>query len=150
MRPQPPGDNRWQRGSVVDALYLADDENTLWAEWYRHLAERGLPPTQQLPRDVWRHRVPSMEVVDLHDAAHLARVALALPVPGRASWEPFQRVGEALWREGWPGLVAPSAARPDGLILCLFILSPSALPATVLGKPRVVREPPAPPTGMHT
>jgi RES domain-containing protein len=150
LRPQPPGDNRWQRGTVVDALYLADDENTLWAEWYRHLAERGLPPTQQLPRDLWRHRVPSMQVADLRDAAHLEHVSLPLPAPGRAGWEPFQRVGEALWSEGWPGLVAPSAARPDGLILCLFIRSPGALPAPVLGKPTVVREPPVPPTGMRT
>jgi hypothetical protein len=91
-----------------------------------------------------------MEVADLRDPAHLAQVALALPVPGRAGWGPFQRTGEALWREGWPGLVAPSAARPDGLILCLFVRSPTALPAPVLGKPRVVREPPVPPTGMRT
>jgi len=28
-RPLPPGDNRWQRGAVVDALYLAGDEETL-------------------------------------------------------------------------------------------------------------------------
>jgi len=42
---------------VVDAIYLASDEATMWAEWYRHLAERGIPPLQQLPRDVWRYRV---------------------------------------------------------------------------------------------
>lgn len=36
---EPPPDNRWQRGGVVDALYLADDEDTVWAEWHRHLAE---------------------------------------------------------------------------------------------------------------
>src|SRR6266566_2731313 len=29
VRPQPPADNRWQRGSVVDALYFARDEQTL-------------------------------------------------------------------------------------------------------------------------
>jgi hypothetical protein len=69
VRPQPAGDNRWQRGEVVDALYLADEEQILWAEWYRHLAERGIPPMRQLPRDVLRY-----------------------------------------WREGWPGLLAPSTA----------------------------------------
>jgi hypothetical protein len=41
---EPPPDNRWQRGDVVDALYLADTEATAWAEWYRHLAERMIPP----------------------------------------------------------------------------------------------------------
>ena len=150
LRPQPPGDNRWQRGGVVDALYLADDESTLWAEWYRHLAERGLPPTRQLPRAVWRHRVPTIEVADLRVATRLARVGLTVPAPGRAGRKPFQRVGETLWKEGWPGLVAPSAARPDGLILCLFIQSPDLLPAQPMGRPRVVREPPVPPTGMRT
>jgi hypothetical protein len=33
---EPPPDNRWQRGDVVDALYLADNEDIAWAEWYRH------------------------------------------------------------------------------------------------------------------
>jgi hypothetical protein len=51
----PPPDNRWQRGDVVDALYLAVDEATAWAEWYRHLAELGVPPVN-LPRpEVARH-----------------------------------------------------------------------------------------------
>jgi hypothetical protein len=91
-----------------------------------------------------------MEVADLSDAARLARAGLAVPVPGRAGWKSFQQVGEALWKEGWPGLIAPSAARPAGLVLCLFIVSPVALPALVLGKPKVVREPPVPPIGMRT
>jgi hypothetical protein len=28
-----PADNRWQRGAEVDALYFADSEETVWAEW---------------------------------------------------------------------------------------------------------------------
>ena len=50
-RPEPPGDSRRQHGRIVDALYLAHGEATLWAEWYRHLAEHGIPPLRQLPRD---------------------------------------------------------------------------------------------------
>jgi hypothetical protein len=45
---EPPPDNRWQRGDVVDALYLADSEETTWAEWYRHLAERPISPLVSL------------------------------------------------------------------------------------------------------
>jgi hypothetical protein len=150
LRPQPPGDNRWQRGDAVDALYLADREETLWAEWYRHLAEHGLPPMRQLPRDVWRYRVPSVAVADLHEASRLARVGLALPTPGRAGWLPYQEVGEALSKEEWYGLLAPSAARGDGLVLCLFVRDPRVLPARPFGRPRVVAEPPVPPTGMRT
>ena len=91
-----------------------------------------------------------MEVADLRDATRLRRVRLRLPAPGRGGWKPFQTVGETLWREGWPGLIAPSAARPAGLILCLFIDDLGDLPARALGRPRVVRDPPAPPTGMRT
>ena len=32
---------------------LANDEAGAWAEWYRHLAERALPPAAGLPRDLW-------------------------------------------------------------------------------------------------
>src|ERR1700739_4166048 len=31
----PPSSGRWQRGKTVAAIYLADEEATAWAEWYR-------------------------------------------------------------------------------------------------------------------
>lgn len=122
----------------------------MWAEWYRHLAERGIPPMHQLPRDVWRHQVPTLEVADLSDANRLARVGLTLPTPGRKVWPPYQDIGEALWKEGWRGLLAPSAARASGLVLCLFVEDPTVLPAQPVAPPKVLTEPPAPPTGMRT
>lgn len=134
----------------MDALYLARDEATLWAEWYRHLAEHGIPPLRQLPRDVWRYRVPVLGVADLSDAARLARVGLGPPTPGRKSWPAYQAVGEQLWRESWVGLIVPSAARPESLVLCLFITEAASLPAEPVPPPTTVAEPPAPPTGMRT
>lgn len=104
----------------------------------------------QLPRDAWRYRVPRLEVADLTTADRLARVGLGLPTPGRRAWPPFQEAGETLWREGWRGLLAPSAARPDGLVLCVFVDDPARLPAEPVPPPRVVTEPPVPPTGMRT
>jgi hypothetical protein len=144
-----PPESRWQRGGVVDALYLADTEETTWAEWYRHLAELGLPPNRALPRDLWRWRV-DIVVADLSDEARLARVALSMPTPGRATWPPFQAVGEQLWREGWPGLVAPSAARPAGQVLCLFREGDEIAGAEPQFPPARIDEPPAPPRGMTT
>jgi RES domain-containing protein len=49
-------DGRWQHGEVVQALYLADTAQTAIAEWYRFLAERGLPPGHAIPHDhhIWR------------------------------------------------------------------------------------------------
>jgi RES domain-containing protein len=145
----PPPENRWQRGSVVDALYLADSEETAWAEWYRHLAEAGIPPNLALPRRLWRWQVDT-EVADLRTPEQLGRVGLEAPSPGRRHWPAYQAVGEQLWRDGWEGLVAPSAARPAGLVLCLFRTAESVPGARPFGRPRLVREPPIPPMGMTT
>jgi hypothetical protein len=74
-----------------------------------------------MPRDLWTWTVdPQLEVADLSSEDRLQRVGLAAPTPGRLTWPPYQRIGETLHREGWPGLLAPSADRPrDGLVLCL-------------------------------
>jgi RES domain-containing protein len=145
----PPPDNRWQRGSVVDALYLADSEETVWAEWYRHLAEAGIPPTWAMPRSLWTWEV-DVAVADLGSTDQLAAVGLDPPAPGRRTWPPYQDVGERLWREGRAGLVAPSAARPEGRVLCIFRTDDDVAGARPVGRARIVREPPAPPTGMTT
>jgi hypothetical protein len=145
----PPPDNRWQRGDIVDALYLADEEDTVWAEWYRHLAEQAVSPLAQMPRDLWTWTV-DVEVADLSTAEHLAAVGLPSPRPGQQTWPAFQRMGESLWRDGWPGLLAPSAARPEGKVLCLFRNVDGVRGARPLGKPRRISEPPPPPTGLQT
>ncbi len=50
---------------MVGAFYLAGDEETAWAEWYRQLAELGIPPAKSLPRDLWRIGVDLDRVADL-------------------------------------------------------------------------------------
>jgi RES domain-containing protein len=146
----PPPDSRWQRGAAVDAVYLADEPDTAWAEWYRHLAEVGVPPQMQMPRDLWAWAV-NVEVADLSDTARLARLGLPVPRPGRRSWHDFQDAGEALYEEGWSGLLAPSAARPEHLVVCL-VHSPAAgiSGAEPLPPPTRVTQVPRPPTGMTT
>jgi len=94
--------------------------------------------------------VPPLEVADLSREDRLVRVGLALPVPGRKTWPPYQRVGETLWREGWPGLLTPSAARATGLVLCLFIDDSLLVPAEPVPPPTIVTEPPAAPPGLRT
>ncbi|HEY3946194.1 MAG TPA: RES family NAD+ phosphorylase [Solirubrobacteraceae bacterium] len=145
----PPPDNRWQRGDVVDALYLADSEQTAWAEWYRHLAERAIPPLAQMPRALWTWDV-DVEVADLSSTEHLSKVGLLSPLPGNANWPVFQHVGEQLSREGWAGLLAPSAARPAGQVLCLFRREHDIHGATPVSPPCEITEPPPPPTGLRT
>jgi hypothetical protein len=148
--PVDPADNRWQRGHVVDAWYFADEEATVWAEWYRAAAELGVPPVATLPRDLWQWEISLTHVADLSDPQRLARVSLPVPKPGRAQWPTFQSVGEALYHEGYQGLIAPSAARPSRLVLCVFRNSREVSGTNPVPPPRLVEEPPLVPSGMTT
>jgi RES domain-containing protein len=150
FRGDPPSDGRWQRGETVGALYFADTEQTAWAEWYRALAEFAIPPDRQMPRDLWRWTVAVEGVADLSDGDRLAAVGLAQPRPTRDVWADFQGVGERLWRDGYRGVIAPSAARPTQLILCLFREADDVADASPVRPPLTYRRPPAPPTGMTT
>ncbi len=106
---------------MVGGFYLADSPETAWAEWRRQLAELGLRPEQQLPRNLWRLQIDLERIADLGDADRLAAVELPRPSPTRLQWPAFQAVGEQLHAEGWAGVLAPSAARSDaGIILCVF------------------------------
>ena len=148
--PPDPANSRWQRGAVIDALYFAESEQTAWAEWYRYLAEAGIPPMAALPRDLWRWDLELECVADLSDEDKLRRVGLPLPKPGRWSWPNFQAVGEALYSDGFTGLLAPSAARPIGQVLCVF-RETIIVPGTTPIPPPVHHEfPPLVPTGMTT
>jgi RES domain-containing protein len=139
---------RWQRDHVVRAVYLADEPETAVAEWYRFLAERGMRPRCAVPHDHHRWEV-SLDVADLSTPERLAAVGLEPPGPSSAGWRSFQQVGEALWRAGWRGLLAPSAARPGAKILCVFTDDwppSSCFPVGV----DEIRDVPIPPTGMTT
>src|SRR5581483_8258481 len=84
-------------------------EATMWAEWYRLLAEVGLPPLRALPRDVVRFDVRAVLVADLTTDDQLREIGLTAPTPGRRIWQRFRRAGERVWRDGWKGLIAPGA-----------------------------------------
>jgi hypothetical protein len=148
--PPDPADNRWQRGSVVEALYFGDSEGTVWAEWYRRLAEAAVPPQQGLPRDLWRWEIGLSAVADLRDDDRLARVGLPALKPTRLQWRTFQPVGERLHRDGWSALVSASAARPEGRILCVFRTAREVPGTRPDPPPTTVTDPPAVPTGMRT
>jgi hypothetical protein len=148
-RPEHPSSARWQRGEVVEGLYLADSEETTWAEWYRWLAEFAIPPTRQLPRDLWRFEVDIDRVADLSTPQQLARVELKPPVPDRLQWPAFQAVGETLFAEGWAGVLFASAERSGSLALCVFRSSHESPGVRPVAPPSRHDEPPAPPRGLR-
>ena len=146
----PPSSGRWQHGETIAAIYLADEEATAWAEWYRGLAEIALPPTHGMPRDLWRWTIALDNIADLSSPDRLAILCLPVPRPGRRTWEPFQTAGEALHNEGCRGVLYPSAARPGHKALCLFRDGVLLAGADPVRPPITHRDPPAPPTGMQT
>ena len=149
-RASPPSGGRWQRATTVAAIYLADEERTAWAEWYRSLAEIALPPTHGMPRDLWRWTIAAGDIADLSAPDKLARLDLSVPRPGRQTWKPFQAAGERLHKDGYRGVLYSSAARPDHKALCLFREGLVILGAEPVRPPVTYRDPPAPPTGMRT
>ena len=128
---------------MVAGFYLADSRETAWAEWYRQIDELALRPVDELPRNLWRFEVRVDTIADLRSEAQLARVGLALPLPRRLGWPAFQEVGEQLYAEGWKGVRAPSAARPNGgKILCLFREGEKIDAVKPLPPPAIQRTPP--------
>lgn len=113
-------DGRWQAGAVVRCLYLGVSEATAWAGWYRHTSEQGAPPASRMPRDTWRIDVDVADIADLTTAAALAEHGIAELHPTRRQWSVTQRIGEAYYRAGCRGLLAPSAAHLGGQVLALF------------------------------
>jgi RES domain-containing protein len=146
----PPSSGSWQHGEAVAAIYLADDEETAWAEWYRALAEIAMPPTHGMPRDLWRWTIAVGEIADLSTPQKLAQLDLPAPRPGRRTRAPFQAAGERLHDDGYHGILYPGAARPDHKALCLFREDLLILGAEPQRPPVTHRDPPAPPTGMRT
>ncbi len=147
-RADTPTDGRSQLGEIVPALYLADTIATATAEWYRSLAELGLSPQDHIPYDHHRWHV-DLELADLSDIERLHSVKPDPPRPSRSTWHACQRVGQLLWREGWAGPIAPSAARPGSLIACVFAADWPPTGCTPLDASTVESIPP-PPQGMTT
>jgi RES domain-containing protein len=146
-----PADGRWERGATVRALYLADSAETAWAEWFRHTSELGVPPQKRMPRDLWRFHVDLDRVADLTAPGELAKRGVRNLSPSRRQWSRTQPIGERAWRQGFAALLAPSAARADGLVLVVFRTEPGSIAGVRPIKPaKRVSDLPALPTGLRT
>ncbi len=143
-------DGRWQRGSVVRGFYVADSEETAWAEWYRHSSELGVPPATRMPRDTWKIAVNVTDLADLTAPGARAAPGIAELVPTRRQWPRTQPVGEACYRDGCRGLLAPSAARVDGRVLTIFRPLPGLPGLRAVPPPRHYLDLPPLPRGLRT
>ena len=149
-QPPEPTDGRWQRGTTVAAWYLADEPDTAWVEWYRALAGTGLPPTQAMPRDLWRWRIDLNRVALLDDDSRLSRVGLPPPSPTVRQWLACQHVGDALHGEGYNALLVASAARPEHRNLVVLRTARQPIGCTPQPPSTLVVDVPPVPRGMRT
>lgn len=142
-----PAPGRWEREGRP-RLYLADSEQTAWAEFYRALAERGQAPGDQLPLELVSLAVRLDRVADLR--TERARTAVGLPRmrPTRAQWAPFQTVGEQLIDAGAQAVIYGSAARLRSRCLCVFAAGLAGLEP--VGEPVRIDTAPPPPRGLRT
>jgi len=143
-------DGRWQRGEQLAGLYLAADPDTVWAEWYRALAELGEPPETWLPRDLWRFSLNLQRVADLSRPAALRALGLPSLEPDRGQWPSFQDAGARLAAEGFEGVLFRSSARPAGLCVCVFASAEGFTGVRPVERPERIIAAPVPPRGMRT
>lgn len=147
----PAGDGRWQRGEQLAGLYVAQDPDTVWAEWYRALAELGEPPESWLPRDLWKFTLNLQRIADLTTPAALRSLGLPDLLPDREQWPAFQNAGHRLAAEDFAGVLFRSSARPDGLCVCVFATAEKGFPGVrATGSPKRITAAPVVPRGMRT
>ena len=135
---------------MVRGLYLADCEDTAWAEWLRATAEQGVPPGSRLPRAMCPLEVDLNRIADLTRPKSLTRLGLGPMRPTQAQWTDTQPVGERLWHEGAAGILSPSAAHESHAVLTVFRTGPD-VPGVVEATSVIVHHViPRIPTGLRT
>ena len=102
---------RWQRGEQIAGLYLAQDPDTVWAEWYRALAELGEAPDSRLPRDPMALPRPARTGRRPNTTSGAARTWAARPAAQPLAMADFPR-RRATAREGRVPRSAVSLKRP--------------------------------------
>ena len=152
MPGHPAPDGRWQRGEQLAGLYLAQDPDTVWAEWYRALAELGEPPDRAAPaRPVAVLAEPAARRRPARGPRRCERSACRTSSPIAAQWPAFQDAGARLAADGFEGVLFCSSARPAGLCVCVFGTGDGfAGRAARSGSPERISAAPVPPRGMRT
>ncbi len=118
-QPPDPANSRWQRGSTVEGLYFADCEETAWAEWYRFLAEAGVPPSMALPRDLWQWQIEIEGVASQPRSASNRSAYLSRSQEDRSGLC-FKRLASDSSKRATPGSWLPRPPAPPALSFVFF------------------------------
>ena len=103
----------------VDALYLAATPAGAYAEFVRMVEYQGRL-LSDFPRDLHTISVPPLDVIDLTSVATLAAVGLSLQDVAANDQRPCQFVAEAILARGLQGLLAPSAAGVELVVIAAY------------------------------
>jgi RES domain-containing protein len=105
----------------------------------------------RLPRDLWKFEVDLRDVADLTPDGVLSGYGITTLSPSRGQWSETQPIGEAAWRAGATGVLAPSAAHVGGRVLAVFRTHPGKLTGLKpIRPPRRYAELPPLPRGLRT
>ena len=110
---------RWNPPDSFPTLYTALTRETMLDELERAARRQGLTVADLLPRIEVRYGVGLQRVLDLRDPEALASVGLKPGDIAADDWTACQAVGEAAHHAGFEGILAPSAAEGDVLVVFL-------------------------------
>lgn len=102
------------------AQYCALDVGSAIAELVRYEDLRDVEEASELRVDVWELRVDEGAIVDYSTPERTAAQGFAWEPLVSNSWEACQEEGSRIVELGGRGVLAPSAALPQGLTLTLF------------------------------
>lgn len=103
------------------ALYLSLDTETMWAELSRLALRTGVELTELDPRTMSVVRVRLKRVLDLRNAREQDRWGIDDEALMSEGYGGCQALARAARRAGFEGILYPSAARPAGSNLVVFL-----------------------------
>jgi RES domain-containing protein len=110
---------RWNPPDSFPTLYLAANQASAAAEFYRRSEREGRSPEELLPRRLFRYRVRLTQVVDLTTLDGLASVSLSVEDLTMDDPTRCQAIGDAAHYVGFEAIRAPSATEV-GEVLAVF------------------------------
>jgi RES domain-containing protein len=111
-------DARWHRRHGPAHLYATDSVDTMWAEHHKHLPA-NVDAAQVVVR-VAALDVEGLRVLDVANAVGRRTVGVSLGQLVGDDYGPCQELADRAAAHGYEGILAPSAARPSGLVLVVF------------------------------
>jgi RES domain-containing protein len=111
---------RWNPPQSFSTLYLAFEQATVVAEFYRLAERQGRAPEDFLPRQMYRYEITLATTLDLRPAAVRDSLGLTPDALRALDARHCRDVGAAAHCLGFEGIVAPSATGIGTVVAVFF------------------------------